>query len=376
MNFHFTRRSLLHVCLALLLISHARAQEKPTLRDFGSSLKKDAAHNNQPQKPNEDDDVVRVQTDLVVCDVLVVDKQGKTITGLTRDDFIVREDDRAQQIATFSLGDNVNVPRSIVLIIDYSSSELPYIKTSIEAAKVLVDQLGPKDRMALVTDDVQLLVDFTRDKELLKKNLDALKNKALAGRVGQSLQYSALMATLNEMFNSEDIRPIVIFQTDGDQLSRLKDGITARDRFSFRDVAGAVEKSRATIYSIVPGPSFLDLTPNQRVQRILSALGDMGLDNFQSDSMAHGMAERRFKEQLAIAGLAKLSGGWPDFLEKPQDAGSVYARIFADINNRYVIGYYPGNKTRDGNRRRIAIGVRNHPEYVVWGRKTYIAPKE
>ncbi|HBB97204.1 MAG TPA: hypothetical protein DC054_17645 [Blastocatellia bacterium] len=372
MSFNFTRQSLLHVCLALLLISYARAQEKPTLRDFGSSLKKDPAHNNQSQKPNDDDEVVRVQTDLVVCDVLVVDKQGKTIPGLTRDDFVVREDDRAQQIATFSLGDNTNVPRSIVLILDYSFSELPYIKTSVEAAKVLVDQLGAKDRMALVTDDVQLLVDFTRDKELLKKNLDLLKNKALAKRVGQSLQYSALMATLNEMFNNEDIRPIVIFQTDGDQLSRLKDGLSARDSFSFRDVTNAVEHSRAMIYSVVPGASLLDLSPNQRVERIQAALGD----DLRNDAQLQSLAERRFREQLAIAGLAKLSGGWPDFLEKAQDAGAVYARIFADINNRYVIGYYPGNKTRDGNRRKISIEVRNHPECVVWGRKTYIAPKE
>jgi hypothetical protein len=87
-------------------------------------------------------------------------------------------------------------------------------------------------------------------------------------------------------------------------------------------------------------------------------------------------ANRRYQEQLAIAGLMKLSGGWPDFLEKPEQADEVYARIFADMNNRYVIGYYPTNKTHEGKRRTIKIEVRGHPEYVVWGRKTYLAPEQ
>lgn len=72
----------------------------------------------------------------------------------------------------------------------------------------------------------------------------------------------------------------------------------------------------------------------------------------------------------------KLSGGWPDFLEKPEQANAVYARIFNDMNNRYVIGYYPTNKTHDGTRRTIKIEVRGHPEYIVWGRKTYLAPEK
>jgi VWFA-related protein len=247
MNFHFKRRAPLLACLALLLISYTRAQDKPMLRDFGSSLKNKSKNPKQPQKQNDDDDVVRVQTDLVVCDVLVVDQTGNIISGLGREDFTVSEDDSPQQIGTFSLGDNANVGRSIVLILDYSSSQLPYIKTSVEAAKALVDKLGPKDRMALVTDDVKLLVDFTQNKESLKEKLESLKRKALTGHLGQSLQYSALMATLNEMFDSEDVRPIIIFQTDGDQLEKLKDGRNSLTNFSSRDVAQAVERSRATL---------------------------------------------------------------------------------------------------------------------------------
>ncbi|MGZ8844435.1 MAG: VWA domain-containing protein, partial [Pyrinomonadaceae bacterium] len=236
----------------------------PRLRDFGSSLSRtlnEKAGLNGQRPTTDDDDVVRVETDLVVCPVLVVDAQEKIVTGLTLEDFIVREDDKPQEVASFSLGDSKDLPRSIVLVIDYSGSQLPYIRTSVEAAKMLVDKLNPKDRMALVTDDVKLLVDFTGDKELLKTQLDGLKTKALAGTIGFSEQYDALMATLNELFNREDIRPIIIFQTDGDQLEALKGNEPTNPyvlprKYGLEDILTATEKTRATVYSVISGVRF------------------------------------------------------------------------------------------------------------------------
>jgi hypothetical protein len=51
----------------------------------------------------------------------------------------------------------------------------------------------------------------------------------------------------------------------------------------------------------------------------------------------------------------------------------VYARILADINRRYVIGYYPSNKELDGKLREVRVEVRGHPEYAVQGRRSYYA---
>jgi VWFA-related protein len=360
LTFSLTRLIRWRICFAVLLITsvmaQAFAQDKPRLRDFGSSLKKDSRKNkdeprNSKQNSGESDEVIRVRTDLVVCDVMVVNNRGDAIPGLERSDFVVREDGNPQAIGTFSLGADSEIPRTIVLIIDYSGSELPYIKTSIDAAKILVDKLGPKDRMALVTDDVELLVDFTPDKALLKDKLESLKKRSLSGKLGKSLQYTALMATLNEMFNGEELRPIIILQTDGDQLTFLKD-------FSFEDVYAAVERSRATIYTIVPGYSLIGRSAADLIEQ------------------ARAHQPRQHKEQLAIGSLAKLSGGWIDFLEKPGQADEVYARLLADIDNRYVIGYYPTNKLRDGKQRKIKIEVRGHPKYIVWGRHTYFAPAE
>ncbi|HKO35737.1 MAG TPA: hypothetical protein VJV21_04620, partial [Pyrinomonadaceae bacterium] len=178
----------------------------PPGRKFGSSLALSPNERARRAKKRaaDEDDVVRVDTDLVVAAVLVLDREGKIVTGLSKEDFVVKEDDGLQEVASVSLGDSKDMPRSIVLIIDYSGSQLPYIKTSIEAAQMLVEKLNPKDRMAVVTDDVNLLVDFTTDKELLKKRLESLKESALSGTVGTSDQYDALLATMTELFSPED----------------------------------------------------------------------------------------------------------------------------------------------------------------------------
>src|SRR6185369_15844960 len=127
-------------------------------------------------------------------------------------------------------------------------------------------KLNPKDRIALVTDDVTLLADFTSDKQQVKAQLDSLKKEALSGRVGMSYQYDALLSAVKELFDNNGTRPIVIFQTDGDQLDALRgaeelslDPYSFPRKYSFEDVLTATEKTRATVYSVISGLKFLDV---------------------------------------------------------------------------------------------------------------------
>lgn len=418
------------------------ARERPKLKDFGDSLERlkwddkrrvtveTKPRKGKEQERGEEDEVVRVETSLVVCDLLVLDKQGHAIPGLGREDFLISEDGRPQEVGTFALGDNVNVPRSIVLVIDYSGSQLPYIRMSVEAAKTLVERLGPRDLMAIVTDDVDLLADFTGDKSRLKKRLDVLLERATADhgvvaqvfgrhrRVGRSAQFSALLATLKEAFDEEDVRPVVIFQTDGDEVSYLREPILEpyvppglppdmhnqavesagkaralveknRREFSLRDVHAAAERARATIYTVVPGYRLVGLTPDEQLKRSEVARAKMvtafklpaemkqALDEryrrTPPEALKSGL-ERAARVQQELIDLSALTGGWADFLEEPEQAAGIYERIFSDVNRRYVVGFYPTNKARDGGRRRVSIEVRGHPEYTVWGRKSYYAP--
>jgi VWFA-related protein len=317
--------------------------ERPKLKNFGSSLdrlewddKKQAAVETKRRATpgSTDDDVIRVETDLVVCDVQVRDKRGKTVIGLTKDDFIITEDNQPQQIQHFSLGNDLTVGRSIVLLIDYSDSMSPFIETSVKAAKMLVDQLGPKDIMAIVTDDVKLLVDFTRDKVKLKEGLDHLRHRVKWGQVGLSRQFSALLATARELFTNEDLRRIIIFQTDGDEADILRNGpmdwaastiaierrATWRARwpirkFSLENVYKAVEESRASVYAVIP----TRLRSDGDTWKIIPAM---------ESNLLMGWYK-------AAAGAA--IGGWTAFLRRPDEAIDIYSAILADINSRYVI---------------------------------------
>jgi len=372
------------------------ANASPGLKNFGSSLKAKtrAKPDTRKRSRDDEDDVVRVDTDLVVCDVLVLDKQGNWIKGLGKDDFLVKEDDRPQEVGSFSLGDVKTIQRSIVLLIDYSGSQLPYIKTSIEAAKTLIDKLNPTDRVAIVTDDVELLVDFTSDKELLKTRLESLKTSALSGKIGRSEQYDALMATLRELFDEEDVRPIIIFQTDGDQLNRPATPphpYLLQKTFTIKEVMTAAEKARVTIYSIIPFIRFVGLSEEEQLERAkadwknrMESFAELRRMKNQpaskdpvtiSDKDLSQNAERWSQRQLALVDLAKYTGGWPDFLERPDQADEIYTRILNDINHRYIIGYYPTNRARDGKRRKVTIEVRGHPDYILLGRKTYFSPE-
>lgn len=432
--------------LALLLCSNVFSQksDKSRTKDFGSSVKKlkwDPDQNRTSENttnsttPDPDDDVVRIETSLVASDLLVLDRQGRAVKGLTANDFLITEDGKPQQVGHFLLGSNTGLARSIALIIDYSGSQFPFLLDSIEAAKVLIDKLGPLDKMAIITDDVEMLSDFTNNKFELKKKLDILVErsrgkKGFLGlgdknrRLGLSAQYSALMATLKEAFVETDQRPIIVFQTDGDEAKYLRNSIIVphvppglpaewvpsvqldieaqkklqRDgmtEFSLDDVYRAVEKSRATIYTVIPGTRFLGISPEQQVERLraddarvlnewLPTMSKEARAAFRARDEARRKlspiqvlqyrAEENAKLQSALTEVSNLSGGWTEFLETPSQAQAIYSRIFSDINERYIVGYYPTNKKRGGTRQQFKVEIKGHPEYTILGRTSYSAP--
>ena len=369
------------------------SDQKPTLKKFGSSLKRiqgdrDTAATGDTEKSRgkidaDVEDVIRVKTDLVVCDLVVLDEQKRIVNNLQKDDFLVKEDGQIQAVSHFSRGDGDEIDRSIVLIIDYSESLLPYIEWTVDAAKVLVDKLHANDRMAIVTDDVELLVEFTSDKVKLKKRLDALKSRVMLYRSGHSDQFTALLATTRELFTEEDLRPIVIFQTDGDEIGFLQPSTAKQPKkrikqYSLAYIYEAAERSRATVYTIIPGIQMTGIEEADRLTRArlayerAAAASGYPLKKL-NDSEAKEWLDFFMRGQVAASGVAKLTGGWTSFLEHPNQASSIYSQILSDIESRYVVGYYPTNKTRDGLRRRLSVTVKNHPEYLVWGRTSYFA---
>ena len=157
---------------------------------FGSSLKRTKARGGGANKTGGReaavggvaDEVITVDTSLVLLDLLVTDATGKrAVAGLTKDDFVITEEGRAEEVSFFALGDAARLPRSIVLIFDQSGSQLAYLEASDEAAKKLANRLAPTDEMAIVTDDVELAIGFTKVRKKLRQTLDSLRKWTYEG---------------------------------------------------------------------------------------------------------------------------------------------------------------------------------------------------
>lgn len=394
-------------CLAISMpfgFSQTVTKGKDRKKNFGKSLDrfkkadKFQKRNGEPvgkERPSSisDDDVIRVETNMVVTDLLVLNPKGNAIVGLKREDFVVTENGVPQDVELFAKGNDAKIPKTIVLIIEVGN--LPTSpQMRLDSAKRLVDKLGPDDKMAIVTSNLQLRLDFIDDKKLLTSTLEKLRyEKPALGRYS----YASLLAALTEMFDGSETRPIVINQTFGDELIALKpmwveykqfcgrgpDNYCERN-FAYSDVLESVERSRATIYNIWPGPQFVGLSKEQQIARMLrmSRSGGEweerldrwdGRDDLQKRFVERGAVENT-KLQTAFLNIADVSGGFTSFLESPGEADGIYDNILTVIENRYVIGYYPKNEIRDGKRRTVNIEVRGHPEYTIAGRKTYFAP--
>ena len=360
--------------------------------EFGWSLKiepRERKKKGRPPAPQPaafippDNSEIRVETDLVLNDVAVLDKRGTPVRGLGQGDFTVLEDDEAQQISVFSNGGR-EIPVSIILLIDHSQSQLAAIETSVEAAKVLIDSLKPTDRLAIVTDDVSLLADFTSDKELLRRKLEWLKWKALSGDFGKSQQFSALMAAINEKTRRDGTRQIVIFQTDGDESQTLgAKGWVGPGKFSFDRVIRAASNNGVTVYSVYTGTDLSGASEREKKELVESEYREMARrasllrpkDQMIPEKVSPAFIRSRVRQieqdAAAVERTAVLTGGLAQSLRQPAEAAHIYDRILADIHQRYVIGYYPKNQARGARERSVEIQVNGRSGYRIIGRRSY-----
>lgn len=332
--------------------------------------------------------IIRVDTELVVAEFDVRDKKGRQVLGLRQDEVRVEEDGVEQQIEIFAFGKESAVfGRTIILIIDYSQSQAPYIDTSIEASKILVDMLEPADRLAIVTDDVELVSDFTSDRALLKQRLDELRIRSISGSFGRSKQLTALYAAVSQLFDPQEKRPVVILQTDGDQFPETSlwtgrgDNRECKNSFrNFRDLEQLLDKAGATVYSVIPGiPNELSQAeadgkdPEQILVKLVKSGEKVRTAGFPAASRRYlqSWAKARMRDAAAISHLSQITGGISQYLDSPERASEVYRRILDAMNKRYLLAYYPSNQEITGRKRTIKIKTRQDRNYTFTGRSAY-----
>ena len=279
---------------------------------------------NSQDNAQDQDDVVRVSTDLVVLNVTVLDKDGKFVTGLKRGDFLVSEDGVEQKIAAFSAEET---PFAAAILLDTSGSMESRLTLGRSAAIRFLDGLREQDVAAVYSfhTKVEQWGDFSPGRDLPPR-VYGLKTKMLTAL------NDAVVRAAEDLAKREEKRRAIVVLSDGGENSSRASADKALDRASL---------AAATIYGV-------------------------------------NMSEMGPKRDLAAAGilrnLAEKSGG--RYIDTPGglQLRDSFASIAEELGHQYTISYRTTNRARDGKWRKVDVKLAK-PDVNVRTRKGYRAPK-
>ena len=264
---------------------------------------------------------IEVAVDLVNVNFSATDNNGRMITGLTAEDFVVEEDGRVQKIALFTR--ERELPLTLALLIDISPSVVPVFEEEKRAASgFLRSVLGPRDLASVIAfnSHVTLIQDFTVDLNFLTSAVRELE----ATGTGTSM-FDAVYLAANEKLAHETGRRAIVLITDGEDTT---------SHYSESKAVIAVHRSDTSIYSISIGP-------NSKVLRHLS----------------------------------EETGGAFFRIRRSGDFEEIFEQIANELRTQYSIGYHSTNPTRDGSFRKIKI-VPKDSRVTVRARRGYYAAKD
>ncbi len=320
----------------------------------------------KPTPPAGDDEIIKIETNLVTMPVAVLDRDGRFISGLQKNDFKIFEDGIEQKVDYFQ---SVEQPFTVVLLIDVSPSTQFKIEEIQEAAITFVDQLRPADRVMVVSFDehVHVLTQPTNDRYRLKSAI----REAQFGD-GTSL-YEAVDYVINNQLRQIQGRKAVVLFTDGvDTTSR---------RANYQSTVREAEEVDGLFYTIRydtsrdmnggGGGGYPGRRQSGRVTMadILAQImmgGNVNMGGGGGASSAEYEKGRQYLEALAQA-----SGGRKFEAQSIYNVDSAFSGIAEELRRQYSLGYYPEKVGNLGDRRQIKIRVMR-PEVVVRAKNSYI----
>jgi Ca-activated chloride channel family protein len=273
-----------------------------------------------------DDDVITVDSSIVVLNATITDTAGKAVRGLDRKFFSVFEDGQEQKIASF---ETEETPFAAVILLDTSGSMEERVSLARSAAIQFLDGLRANDNAAIYNFDSKIdeVQGFSSTRDINDHVFD-LKAR------GMTLLNDAIAKAAQVLSKRPEKRRAIIVLSDGaDTMSKLS---------SEKALKAALLVS-ATIYSV-----------------------DMaGVDT--------GIAER-MQNRGVLKNFADKTGG--RYIETPGGAAmrDAFKQIVEELGQQYTIAYQPSNQTKDGKWRAIELRV-SRANLAVRTRKGYNAPK-
>lgn len=348
-------------CLLLMLFAFAEA----------------GAQDKKPAKA-ADEEVIRVDTELVEVPVVVTDRAGKPLLNLKQGSFSVYEDGKPQQITDFGAS---SAPFEVALLLDTSGSARSELQLIRRAAQNFITSLRPGDKVAIVafrTDTEgrrsvptgEILSNLTDDRAALSSTLDRVSTS------NGTPYYDSLIEVAEKIFGGPAKpefrgRRALVALTDGvdstsaadySEAQELLEGsgiicyfikVNTRDFFEqnlLGDCQIAIRFSAAQIrryYRKIAAGSKLETTSD------FCQLGD-----FERLAISKKLYELASDEMNS---LAKRSGGRVFPVDDLSDARIAFKSVADEIGTKYSLGYYSSNEKRDGTYRQIKVDVKGLP---------------
>ena len=286
-----------------------------------------AAPQVEARQRDEDEDLVRVESDLVLLNVTVTDQQGKYVHKLPRSLFRVLEDGREQTLSVFSLEET---PFAAAILLDTSLSMEGRVSLARAAAIRFLGGMRTEDVAAVYNFDtkVERLQDFSPGRDLPPTAYD------LNARGQTVLNDAVVLAAKDLAARPEKRRAIIV----------LSDGADTRSGSSSEKALSAALAANTTIYTVDMADPHT--SPRERL------MGSGALKNFASKSGGR---------------YVPTPGG--------RALDEAFQGIVEELSNQYTLGYRPTNRARDGRYRTIEIRMAR-PDLNARTRKGYRAPKK
>lgn len=355
-------------------VGQSQQQQQQTQTDATPSPQKrttaDGIRTREVQEEVGEDEVVRVSSTLVTIPVTVLDRDGRFISALSKDDFRILEDGVEQEVAYFA---TVEQPFTVALVLDTSGSTRFKLEDIQSAAVAFVEELSPKDKVIVVSFDesVRVLSEATSDRRILR---DAIRRTRTGG--GTRL-YDAVELVVKQKLAQIEGRKAVVLFTDGVD--------TSSNRASYSSTTRDAEELDAMIYPIQydtysdvsggggggwPGP--VGRSPS--VGDIISIITGGG--GMPRGGGGRGGGPGSSREDYARGGrylrdLASLTGGRHHQADDVSYLRRAFSNIAEELRRQYSLGYYPLKQSQAAERRQIKVRVKR-PNLVVRARDSYV----
>jgi len=321
-----------------------------------------------PQPINDDEDeVIRVTSNLVVVPVSVTNERGEPVQGLKATDFRLEEEGRVQEIAQTS--DAEQVPLDIAILFDVSSSISQRFEFEQQAAARFLKQvLKPIDRAAVFAiESKPRLAQQLASAEIASAKLLEIPAPT---KSTPTAFYDATVAAARYLAQNAPgrHRRVIIVISDGD------------DNFSERVKEGEVEDARALNRGEkLPTGALARQTATHR-----KALLEVQREVQRADAVFYSINPsggglkfnaRGTRAQAGLQQLAETTGGTSFTPEQLEELESIFRRIAAELRAQYLLQYYSNSAAPNGKFLNIKVRTPTRPDAHVRARQGYYVKK-